>query len=109
MFNAFNCKSEKHSIFKVGPFSNRFLVVAVLSSIFMQLIVVYVPFFNVLLDTVPLGLFDWVLILAISSSVLIGVEIGKKEKGFMARIFRGEKQRIKETRHEQIKPPIERN
>jgi Ca2+-transporting ATPase len=109
MFNAFNCKSEKHSIFKVGPFSNRFLVAAVITSIFMQLIVVYVPFFNVLLDTVPLGLLDWVLILAISSTVLVGVEIGKKGKGVMARIFRGEKQRAKENRHEQIKPPIERN
>ena len=78
MFNVFNCKSEKHSIFKVGPFSNRFLVAAVISSIFIQLIVVYVPFFNVLLDTVPLGLLDWVLILAISSTVLVGVEIGKR-------------------------------
>jgi hypothetical protein len=64
--------------------------------------VLYVPFFNVLLDTVPLGLLDWVLILAISSTVLIAVEIGKKGKGFIARIFRGEKQGIKETRHEQI-------
>jgi len=103
MFNAFNCKSEKHSIFKVGPFSNRFLVAAVITSIFMQLIVVYVPFFNVLLDTVPLGLFDWILILAISSTVLVGVEIGKKEKGVIARIFRGEKQMAEENRHEQIK------
>ena len=78
MFNVFNCRSEKHSIFKVGPFSNRFLVVAVTTSILMLLMVVYIPFFDVLFDTVPLGLFDWVLVLAISSTVFFAVEIGKK-------------------------------
>jgi len=78
MFNAFNCRSEKHSIFKVGPLSNRFLVAAVITSILMQLAVIYVPFFNGLFKTVPLGLFDWVLILAISSTVLLAVEIGKR-------------------------------
>jgi len=78
MFNVFNCRSEKHSIFKVGPFSNRFLVVAVTTSILMLLAVIYIPFFDVLFDTVPLGLFDWVLVLAISSTVFFAVEIGKK-------------------------------
>jgi len=78
MFNVFNCRSEKHSIFKVGPFSNRFLVVAVTTSILMLLMVIYIPFFDVLFDTVPLGLFDWVLVLAISSTVFFAVEIGKK-------------------------------
>jgi Ca2+-transporting ATPase len=110
MFNAFNCKSEKHSVFKVGPFSNRFLVAAVIGSIFMQLIVVHVHFFNVLLGTVPLSLLDWALVLAISSTVLIAVEIGKMEKGFLTRIFRGRKQRADENQHIQItKPTIERN
>ena len=82
---------------------------AVISSIFMQLIVVNVHFFNDLLKTVPLGPLDWVLIIAVSSTVLIAVEIGKKEKGFMARIFPSKKQGKGENRHAQIKPTIERN
>jgi Ca2+-transporting ATPase len=110
MFNAFNCKSEKHSVFKVGPFSNRFLVAAVIGSVFVQLIVVYVPFFHGLLHTTSLGLFDWVLILAISSTVLIAVEIGKREKGFIARFFQGKRQRTEENRDmRNLKPAIERN
>lgn len=97
MFNAFNCKSEKHSLFKVGPFSNRFLVGAVITSIFMQLIVVHVHFFNGPLHTTPLGLLDWVIILAISSTVLVAVEIGKKEKGIIAH-FTGAENRGSEER-----------
>jgi Ca2+-transporting ATPase len=109
MFNAFNCRSEKHSVFKVGPFSNRFLVAAVISSVLMQLIVVHVHFFNVILDTVPLGLLDWALILAISFTVLIAVEIGKKEKGLIARFQRKKAKEGRKIGVNGLKLPIKRN
>jgi len=77
MFNAFNCRSERHSIFRVGPFANRWLVLAVLSSLLLQAAVIYIPFLQSIFGTAALGLTDWLLIIAISSSALIVVEAGK--------------------------------
>ncbi|MEM2924437.1 MAG: calcium-translocating P-type ATPase, SERCA-type [Methanocellales archaeon] len=77
MFNVFNCRSLERSIFSIGLTSNKFLLLAVSTSIFLQVLVVYVPLFNILFHTVPLKLEDWVVILIAASSVLILEEIKK--------------------------------
>jgi len=77
MFNAFNCRSERYSLFRVGPFGNRWLVLAVATSILLQLAVLYVPALRTVFDVTLLGLLDWALILAIASSVVVGAEAGK--------------------------------
>jgi len=79
MFNAMNSKSEYSSVFKVGWFSNRQLILAIMSSISLQMIAVYA--LNGLFGTVPLTLFDWILIMAVSSSVLVVGEIYKLAAG----------------------------
>jgi Ca2+-transporting ATPase len=43
LFHVFDCKSERHSVFEIGIFSNIYLVLAVACSIFMQLAVIYFP------------------------------------------------------------------
>jgi Ca2+-transporting ATPase len=78
MFNAFNCRSERHSIFKVGLFANPWLILAVFSSILLQAAVLYIPFLQTIFGTTALGLTEWLLIIAISSSALIVVEVGKQ-------------------------------
>ncbi|MFQ6057320.1 MAG: calcium-transporting P-type ATPase, PMR1-type [Anaerolineae bacterium] len=78
MFNAFNCRSERYSIFEVGPFANPWLVLAVLSSILLQAAVIYLPFLQPIFGTATLGLADWLVVTAIASSALIVVEIGKR-------------------------------
>ncbi len=78
MFNAFNCRSERDSIFKVGPFANPWLILAVFSSILLQAAVLYIPFLQTIFGTTALSLTEWLLITAISSSALIVVEIGKQ-------------------------------
>jgi magnesium-transporting ATPase (P-type) len=77
MFAAFNCRSTRYSIFKLGWFSNKWLVLAVLSSIFLMALVLYVPPLAFLFHTVPLGLPDWIVALLISSSALVFVELYK--------------------------------
>ncbi len=77
MFNAFNSRSERHSIFKLGWFSNKWLVWAVLSSLFLMVLVLYVPYLGFLFHTVPLGYFDWIVALGVSCSALIFVELYK--------------------------------
>jgi Ca2+-transporting ATPase len=71
LFFVFNCRSEKHSVFRTGLFENRRLVLAVLLSLVLQLAVIYLPFFQPLFKTVPLTGSDWLIILAIASSGLL--------------------------------------
>ena len=77
MFNAFNSKTQEQSLFKTNIFTNKFLIIAVLSSILMMVAFSYIPFFNLILHTSPLTLFDWVLIVGISSSIIFVEEIRK--------------------------------
>ena len=77
MFNAFNCRSDRYSIFKLGWYSNKWLVWAVLSSIALMALVLYVPYLALLFHTVPLMFTDWIVALGISCSVLVFVELYK--------------------------------
>lgn len=77
MFNVLNQKSEEKSLFKVGIFSNKWLVVAILSSIILQLMVIYIPFFDIIFETTPLGLKDWLVVIGASCTVFVFVEIVK--------------------------------
>ena len=77
MFNVFNNRSEKVSIFKLKFFGNKFLLLAVSISILLQLGVVYLPILSNIFGTVPLTLKDWGLALLTSVTVLIGGEIFK--------------------------------
>ena len=77
MFNAFNSKTQEQSLFRTNIFNNKFLVFAVLSSVTMMMVFSYIPFFNLILHTAPLTLFDWTLIVGISSTILFVEEIRK--------------------------------
>ncbi|MHB1421396.1 MAG: calcium-translocating P-type ATPase, SERCA-type, partial [Bacillota bacterium] len=66
LFFVFDCKSERYSPFKVGVFSNPFLVLAVMSSVLLQLAVLYIPFLQVIFQTTALGGVHWLFILAVT-------------------------------------------
>ncbi len=76
-FNAWNCRSKKRSVFKMNPFSNKYLVGATLLVIGLQFAAVYNPFFQRILHTVPLSAMDWVVMIAIGTSILVVEEIRK--------------------------------
>jgi len=78
MFNAFNCRSERHSLLKIGFTKNRFLLMAVASSILLQLAVIYVPFLQVIFETAPLDAYDWALVTLLSATVIVTVEASKR-------------------------------
>lgn len=76
-FNAWNCRSEDKSIFQMNPFSNKFLIGATAIVIVLQLFAVYNPVFQKLLRTAPLTLSEWLMIIAISASIIVVEEIRK--------------------------------
>ncbi len=86
MFIAFNCRSTRYSIFKLGWFSNKWLVLAVLSSVFLMALVLYIPSLAFLFHTVPLGFSDWIVAIGVSCSALVFIELykliwGRKQRG----------------------------
>ncbi len=76
-FNAWNCKSEKESIFSAGAFKNVYLIGATFIVISLQMLAIYTPFLQKILHTVPLNLIDWIYIVIVSSSILFIEEIRK--------------------------------
>jgi potassium/sodium efflux P-type ATPase len=76
-FQAVNSRSEIQSIFRLSPFSNPFLIYALLASTFAQIAVIYAPPLQWVFRTVPLTVFEWLLVLSISISVILVVEIDK--------------------------------
>ncbi len=77
MFNAFNWRSERYSVFSLGIFTNRSLIYAVLSTVILQLAAIYVPILQTAFRTVPLSLSDWTMIIPLASTTLIVMELAK--------------------------------
>jgi Ca2+-transporting ATPase len=59
LLRAFTTRSERYALFKIGIFTNRNMNLAVLSSLILLLLVVYVPFLQPIFNTVPLGFEQW--------------------------------------------------
>ncbi|MDD5431859.1 MAG: calcium-transporting P-type ATPase, PMR1-type [Candidatus Omnitrophica bacterium] len=77
LFHSFNCRSVTESLFKLGVGTNMKLVVATLVSFCLQMAVVYIPFLQKVFKTEALGIFDWALVIVISSLPLWLMEIWK--------------------------------
>jgi Ca2+-transporting ATPase len=77
LFHAFNCRSMTESLFKIGILTNKKLILATVTSFFVQMMVVYVPFLQRIFRTEALGAFDWLLVVGISSLPLWAMEVVK--------------------------------
>lgn len=69
-FNIFNSKMRKTTFFNKKLFTNFWLFLSVILTLILQLLIVYLPFFNRIFNTIPLSLTDWLIILALSSSII---------------------------------------
>ncbi|MCK4947108.1 MAG: HAD-IC family P-type ATPase, partial [Candidatus Aureabacteria bacterium] len=77
LFNVLNMRSLKRSIFKIGLFSNKFIVASLIASVVLLAMVLYVPFFQGVFQFVPLSLLEILAIVLFSSSVLWSGELYK--------------------------------
>ncbi len=77
LVNAFSARSFSRSVFQMNPLKNHFMLVAVMTSILMTLLMIYVPFLNDILKTTPLDLHDWGVVLLSCVIPLVVVEIQK--------------------------------
>jgi len=63
IFYLFNCRSLRYSMFRLGVFSNRWLILGVTAMAGLQMLLTYSPRMNRLFGTAPIGITEWVLIL----------------------------------------------
>ena len=73
----FSCKSLRKNIWQVDFFSNKLLLVAFGSSLLMLILALYFPFFQNFLEIVPLGFYDWLIVLGLGLVELLGIEAAK--------------------------------
>ncbi len=62
LFFVFSCKNLNRNIWQYNPFSNKFLNISVLISLFLMVAAVYTPLLQSLLSTVALGFIDWLVL-----------------------------------------------
>ncbi|MDD2522305.1 MAG: cation-translocating P-type ATPase [Anaerolineaceae bacterium] len=77
LFRAFTARSEYFPLTKIGVFTSRNMNLAVLISVLLVLIVVYVPFLQSVFDTVALRWIDWAEILPLVLIPSLAAEIMK--------------------------------
>jgi P-type Ca2+ transporter type 2C len=77
LLRAFTSRSERYPLFKIGIFSNKWMVFAVLSSLSLLLMVIYLPFLQPIFDTVPLAWEQWQFILPLLFVPSIAAETTK--------------------------------
>ncbi len=76
-FNAFNCRSFEHSLFKVGVTTNKWLLLAIAWECIMLSFVIYLPILQSPFHTYSLTLTDWVIAILSASTIFIIAEIYK--------------------------------
>ncbi len=73
----FSCRSQKHSLFQIGPLRNKWLIYSVLTSLALLFVVIYVPALAPLFDVEPLGTYDWIAVIIVGVSGFICYEVAK--------------------------------
>jgi len=69
LFVVWNCRSEKHSVWRMGrnAFKNKFFVIAEIVSISLTLAIPYIPFTQTAFHLVPLSLIDLAYVIGVAS------------------------------------------
>jgi Ca2+-transporting ATPase len=80
LIHVFDCRSSR-SIFHRNPFQNRYLVLAVASSVLLLLGVVYIDAMQPIFKTVELGLSEWIIVMIAAAIPTFFFGIGSLLKG----------------------------
>lgn len=86
IFYLLNCRSLSQSMFQLGLWSNRWVVIGIGAMLGVQLLFTYAPFMNVLFSSAPIPLEMWLDVLAFGVATYVIVEI---EKWLRRRVAKG--------------------
>ncbi|CAN5671693.1 cation-transporting P-type ATPase [soil metagenome] len=73
----FSCRSTTHSAWRIGVFSNRWIVLGVAVQAALQVAFTYLPAMNTVFGTAPIGVDVWLRILTLALAVSLVVAVDK--------------------------------
>lgn len=74
---AFSARSDEYTVFRLGVFRNRALILSIGLAMLLQIAVVYVPFLQIAFKTAPLTLSDWGIVVLAAGGLFALEEIRK--------------------------------
>jgi len=76
-FYIFSCRNLRKNIWQYNPLGNNYVNGAIVFGFLMLFVSLYIPFFQTMLKTVPLGLFEWGIVIIFAAIKLIFIEWAK--------------------------------
>ena len=76
--NVFACRSEKHSVFKIGFFDNKLIMLGIAFELVFTALLIYTPFFQKIFNTIGLGWKDWAILFVFMVVIFFAEEARKK-------------------------------
>ena len=71
LFNAYNCKANSES-------SSKFLYIGILTSLILQILIIYIPQLQIIFKTTSIGLIDWIIIILVAFTIIITEKVMNK-------------------------------
>ena len=75
--HSLNVRSNTKSLFRIGVFTNLYLIGAIVIAAIFQLIVIVVPYFNGIFKVVQLNAIQWMIVFTASFAIIPVVEVAK--------------------------------
>jgi magnesium-transporting ATPase (P-type) len=75
--NVLACRTSKQSIFKSSLAKNKWIIVGIISQLFILALLVYVPVMQQIFGTTALGLVEWLYLLLLAVAVIFAEELRK--------------------------------
>ena len=75
--NIFCCRTDRESIFKIGIFTNKFVIAGIVFEILLILSFVYIPFFQGIFGLVLIGIKEWMFLMTFPFIILFCEELRK--------------------------------
>lgn len=66
LFFSLSMRSKKKSLFRIGFFTNKYLLVSILLGILIQFLIIMIPFFSQVFNVFTLNIRDWIIVTCIS-------------------------------------------
>jgi Ca2+-transporting ATPase len=77
LLRAYTSRSETYSVFSIGFFKNKFMVLGTVISFVLLLSVLYIPYLRTVFDTTFLSFYDWDIMIAFGLIPFIAAEVSK--------------------------------
>ena len=76
--NIFACRSEKHSLFKLGFFNNKLILGGIVFELVLAALIIYIPFLQKIFNTTALGWKEWVVLFSFMAMIFFLEELRKR-------------------------------